>query len=180
MWGSWLPPGGWLSSALACALSFYAYHFLEWALHSLAHSRRWGGELRRVHLAHHRLYSGEGLLRPAPYRGAGGERAFLPWVLAVWAVAARALAWAGCEPAAAAVFVVETGMLLVASDHLHGQFHVRGSWLEGWGWFERRRRLHFQHHRDPATNLSLGGICGVADRALGTYRPPDLGAAPGE
>ena len=39
--------------------------------------------------------------------------------------------------------------------YLHRQYHVRGAWWERFGWFQRKRRLHFLHHQKPHKNFAI-------------------------
>ena len=51
--------------------------------------------------------------------------------------------------------------------YLHRQYHVRRSWLRRFGWFQRKRRLHFIHHRLGVKNYAI--VEYVWDRLLGTF-----------
>ena len=47
-----------------------------------------------------------------------------------------------------------------------------GSWLEGYKFFERRRRLHFYHHYKFARNMTLGGLDFTVDKLFGSFEEP--------
>ena len=149
-------------------VSFLVFGLLEWAMHLLAHNRKWGGEMYRIHIAHHHAYHQNRLLQSAPYMGEGGEKVFLPPVLAIWM-----LAYCIFEIQTSVIFIIESSILLVVSNYLHEEFHIKDSCLEHNAitrdWFIHRRRLHFMHHHNPTMNMSLGGINHVADRMFGTY-----------
>jgi sterol desaturase/sphingolipid hydroxylase (fatty acid hydroxylase superfamily) len=51
---------------------------------------------------------------------------------------------------------------------LHCQYHIRGSILERFAWFRRKRALHFIHHRRVPSNYAI--VEDWIDRVLGTYR----------
>ena len=67
------------------------------------------------------------------------------------------------------IFMVEAVTLLGCSTHLHDQFHIRGSWLERFEWFQIRRYRHFYHHGHHMKNMSLGGISTSWDKFLLTF-----------
>ena len=67
------------------------------------------------------------------------------------------------------IFLVEGLGLQAASTYLHDQFHVRGSWLERYAWFLRRRYRHFYHHGHLQKNMSLGGVDKSWDAFFGTF-----------
>ena len=43
----------------------------------------------------------------------------------------------------------------VAVDPKLLRFDVRGAWWERFGWFQRKRRLHFLHHQKPHKNFAI-------------------------
>ncbi len=53
---------------------------------------------------------------------------------------------------------------------LHREYHIRGSTLERYQWFLRKRSLHFVHHRQVRRNYAI--VEYWIDRVLGTYRAP--------
>jgi sterol desaturase/sphingolipid hydroxylase (fatty acid hydroxylase superfamily) len=65
-------------------------------------------------------------------------------------------------------------ILLVASinDWLHTQLHIKGHWLEKYGWFWRLRGFHWQHHVNAKKNIGI--FSWFSDKLLGTYQPPPL------
>jgi hypothetical protein len=69
-----------------------------------------------------------------------------------------------------------TGLACAASFYVHvvfdKEYHVDGSWLHRFAWFRRKQELHFVHHRHA--NSNFGVVHFFWDRALGTYRGPDI------
>jgi len=63
------------------------------------------------------------------------------------------------------------GLSPISSFHVHTQYHLNHSWLRRFGWFDRKRELHFVHHRDASKNF--GVIEFVWDRVFGTYTPAE-------
>jgi len=52
------------------------------------------------------------------------------------------------------------------------EYHVEGSRLQRFAWFRHMQELHFVHHRYDNCNFAV--IDFYWDRALGTYRRPDI------
>jgi sterol desaturase/sphingolipid hydroxylase (fatty acid hydroxylase superfamily) len=65
-------------------------------------------------------------------------------------------------------------MLLSFCGHYYidSQYHVAGSWLGRFSWFNRKQQLHFIHHRHGKCNFAV--IDFFWDRLLGTYRRANL------
>ena len=57
-----------------------------------------------------------------------------------------------------ALFATHLGGLMFAiwwHIYLHKQYHLRGSAWERFEWFQRKRELHFIHHRDVHKNYAI-------------------------
>ena len=70
-----------------------------------------------------------------------------------------------------ALFVTQLGALACSiAIHilLHRHYHLRGTPLERFGWFRRKRALHFIHHRRVHNNYAI--VENWTDKLLGTYR----------
>ena len=72
------------------------------------------------------------------------------------------------------VVLLESTLFIFVSDHLHVQYHLKGSYLERFDWFQRRRQRHFWHHKHLRENMSLGGIDPVFDHLFKTYREVEI------
>jgi sterol desaturase/sphingolipid hydroxylase (fatty acid hydroxylase superfamily) len=70
----------------------------------------------------------------------------------------------------------------LTAPSLRHRFHIAGSWLEQFEWFQSRRYRHFYHHGHLRQNMSLGGIDPTFDLLFGTYvaveAPNERGAVP--
>jgi hypothetical protein len=149
-------------------IAWYMSVFVEWSLHKLAHWRTNIPGLRGLHtahLAHHKIhYPVNKLLQPGPYNGGGGSLAFAPFLTGVLIALYFAL-----PTYVFAITLCESLLMIKVSNHLHVQFHIDGSYLERFDWFQHRRRLHFLHHKNPKKNMSLGGLDYACDYLFGTY-----------
>ena len=151
----------------AMIFCWYLCLFADWTLHKLGHWRIRGNKIYETHMRHHkRKYPCGKLLQPGPYQGDGGETAFMPPVVLIWSVIFNVL-----PTRIAAPVVLCSSVFLLASDHLHSQYHVSDSWLEPYlgEWFLERRKYHFHHHHSLQENMSLGGFSTIFDRLFGSY-----------
>lgn len=143
-------------------------NLVEWILHALAHKRinlPFLRDLHRIHMEHHkRHYPIKCLLRDGPYRDGGGAVVFFPLISLVIMAAYCML-----RTRLFVIFLVEGLGLQIVSTYLHDQFHIRGSWLERYSWFLRRRYRHFYHHGHLQKNMSLGGVDNSWDRFFGVF-----------
>jgi len=148
--------------------AWYMCLFADVGLHTLGHLRIKGNTMHTIHMSHHKVeYPCGNLLRPLPYRGGGGDKAFGPPVCLIWI----AVFWLAPHKRVFMAIFVESATFLFISDYLHMQYHVENSWLEGHlgDWFINRRLYHFHHHHRLRENMSLGGISTMVDRLFGTY-----------
>jgi sterol desaturase/sphingolipid hydroxylase (fatty acid hydroxylase superfamily) len=129
-----------------------------------------GGRFFRNHINFHHAYYSKDNLVSATYLGGEGNNTpffFIP-VFAVGACMHFLLP--------TYLFVALT-VTCAASFYAHvffdKEYHVEGSQLQRFGWFRRKRELHFVHHRHA--NSNFGVIHFFWDRILGTYRSPELG-----
>lgn len=51
--------------------------------------------------------------------------------------------------------------------YIHAAYHTENHWLERYDWFNRDRKLHFQHHQNVHTNYSIATH--FPDKIFGTY-----------
>lgn len=158
-------------SELLCTTvaTWYFCNLMDWLLHTMSHMPTRLPVLKtihRIHMTHHKIhYPITKLLRPEPYNSGGGELAFGPIIAIIYGIIYILLpvriAW---------VVLLESTLFLLASDRLHVEYHVQGSYLERFDWFLRRRERHFWHHKHLRENMSLGGIDPVFDHVFKTYR----------
>jgi len=154
---------------VALATIFVVTYYLSAAVQTISH--RLYGHTKRVMAiyaehthGHHAQYARSDLLRDD---WVPSERHVL-WYFAIPFSAIAALVWAIAPFAVLLAYV--TGLAFSFSLHLvlHRQYHIRGSVLERFAWFRRKRALHFIHHRRVRTNYAI--VENWIDRVLGTYR----------
>jgi hypothetical protein len=137
-------------------------------LHKLGHNKKWGGYIYRTHMAHHHNYNISNLIQDKPYKGDNGERAFLPIIFLIWFIV-----YIIFDNFITSIFIIQTSMLLLLSNYIHEQFHIKNSWLENNDitkeWFLERRNYHFYHHHKQKFNMSLSGISYCIDNIMNTY-----------
>ncbi len=129
-----------------------------------------GGKFFGNHINfHHAHYSKDNLVSATYLGGEGNNTPF--FLIPVFAVGACMYLLLPTD-----LFVALT-VTCAASFYAHvlfdKEYHVEGSQLQRFGWFRRKRELHFVHHRHA--NCNFGVIHFFWDRILGTYRSPELG-----
>jgi hypothetical protein len=156
-----------MSTIVELLLAYLAVQGAGYLVHRLAH---WpgGGSLYRAHQVHHAAYPPSDFVSDvyrAPGRKESSVLGFLPYHVALCALGFLIL-----RPAVAFVVAIAATLIGWANSYVHDGLHVRGFWLERFGWFHRLRALHLQHHRDVATNLGI--FSWLWDRLAGSFRAP--------
>ena len=150
--------------------SWFLYHSLEYLLHSLGHSYKYGSYIYKIHKNHHTIHYPSNKLLSNEYRTTSlwglpeGVIAYGPPMLLFFFFLSFTVKFG--------TFLIITSELLFISylsDYLHSQIHLNGSWLEKYKWFLIKRELHFNHHKKLNTNYSLGGITYVFDKIFRTH-----------
>ena len=142
--------------------------FVQAFLHRLLGHNRIGGPLCSTHTgSHHAIYSGEKLSASAySVDEKSLTAAYLAPALIIGVVAYWALPWR--------IFLIGSVALTasyIAHVYVHTHYHLDQTPLARWGWFRRRRVLHFVHHQDGHKNFAI--LRFGCDRLMGTYRDPD-------
>ena len=157
-------------TTLACG--YYFYHTMEYLFHRVAH-KPWSGYIHAYHSHHHTVcYPPKRLLAEAPYITGDGSRyltkgakAFIPPTIV------GALVIYKIVPDYYNLLLIgEFLTLLCISNHLHSQYHIKGSYLERFQWFQDQRAYHLLHHQFYNYNFSLGGYDTCIDKIALTYR----------
>lgn len=165
----------WLASRLIMALAtMVATHLMVSLVQTVMHRRlghaRVGGRLFRNHMRFHHRYYARGHLVSAVYRGEDGNNT--PFFL----VPAALVAVAAYLLLPLDLFFVQIATS-AASFYVHvlldREYHVEGSRLSRFRWFQRKQALHFSHHLHPGCNYAVVDF--FWDRMFGTYRAPDAG-----
>jgi hypothetical protein len=130
--------------------------------------RRIGGKLFRNHINYHHAFYARGHLATAVPEGSEGNNTpyfFAPVLLIGVAV------WFALPLGLFIAVTLAASMSFAAHVWLDKAYHQKGSYLERFAWFRRKRQLHFVHHLHANANFAV--IDFFWDRALGTYREPD-------
>jgi len=142
--------------------------FGQTLMHYWLGHRRIGGTLFRKHINFHHAYYARGHLATTLPEGNEGNNTpyfFIPIALA------GAMAFIVLPPGLFIAMALAAG----GSFHVHVWFdkayHIKGSYLERFAWFRRKRQLHFVHHLHANRNFAVVDF--FWDRVLGTYREPD-------
>lgn len=149
--------------------SWFLYHSLEYLLHSLGHSHKYGSYIYKIHKNHHTLHYPTTKLLSNEYRTTSlyglseGVVAYGPPVLLFFFFLSFTVKFG--------TFLIITSELLFISylsDYLHSQIHLNGSWLEKYKWFQKKRKEHFIHHKNTIKNMNI--IDFTIDKWRKTYK----------
>jgi sterol desaturase/sphingolipid hydroxylase (fatty acid hydroxylase superfamily) len=142
--------------------SWILYNSCEYFLHLAAHCRIWWNPLYRLHIIHHHLYPFTDL-QSENIRGCWeGVIGFAPPFLIIMTPFYYLEEYE---------MMAMISSLLLISDYIHSQIHLKDSWLDSYEWFKKRRERHFIHHRQFDKNLSFGGLSYQMDKFMGSYKP---------
>jgi len=146
-------------------VSHYIASFIQISLHYLLGHRALGGFFYRTHMFdHHGIYSGDQLLSETYSDKERDLTAYYVVPAALLVLAAYLLLPTGIF----LVHILSIGLSYAAHVYLHVHYHLKNSWLNRFRWFEKKRRLHLVHHREPSKNFAV--IEFFWDRIWGTYQ----------
>jgi sterol desaturase/sphingolipid hydroxylase (fatty acid hydroxylase superfamily) len=150
------------------ATIFITHHiasFIQVSLHCLLGHRETGGFLYRTHLyQHHGIYSKD-LLVSDKYIP---EEKSLDFFYSIPVTAIALLAYLSLPFDLFLVHVVSMALSVYAHLYLHGQYHLKETWLSRFKWFSKRQQLHLVHHKNSTKNFAVLEF--FWDRVLGTYQ----------
>jgi hypothetical protein len=153
---------------IVMAATHLTMSFIQTLMHYRLGHRPMGGFLFRNHITFHHAYYAKGHLATSVSEGNEGNNT--PYFVCPLLLVGSTL-----------FFMLPTGLFIamtlasVASFYAHVWFdeayHLKGSWLERFAWFRRKRQQHFVHHLHANRNFAV--IDFFWDVALGTYQEPD-------
>ena len=136
--------------------SWICYHMLEYFLHSLGHSYKYGSYIYRIHKNHHTIHYPTHKLLSNGYRTnsiyglSEGVVAYGPPILIFFSCLYFIV-----ELHTFFILLCEILLIAYLSDYLHCQIHLNGSWLEKYKWFQKKRKEHFIHHLNMNKNMNI-------------------------
>jgi sterol desaturase/sphingolipid hydroxylase (fatty acid hydroxylase superfamily) len=142
--------------------------FAQTLMHYRLGHRRMGGVLFRSHINYHHAYYARGHLTTTVPEGKEGNNTpyfFIPVLLA------GAAAWLVLPLTLFIAMALAVGVSFYVHVWFDKAYHIKGSYLERFAWFRRKRQLHFVHHIHADSNFAV--IDFFWDRLLGTYRKAD-------
>jgi sterol desaturase/sphingolipid hydroxylase (fatty acid hydroxylase superfamily) len=149
---------------VAVLLGFFIFEAFGYVIHRLLHTK-WMGPLHRAHMTHHLVKYPPTDYLSETYRSAGADNTTLRFIVAGVALAAGLIyllpLWL-CLP-----LLMELALVGYVNHYIHDNSHIRGHWMERYGFFRRWREIHYQHHLRMETNYGI--ITFGMDRLVGTY-----------
>lgn len=138
-----------MSFLLTILLSFFLSELIGYGIHRATHWRALRSVfLYKAHLQHHRLYTPSAFMTDE-YLSAGKNS--LVWTFAPVFVMIALLLVIVLPRANAVVGVLVLSIVSLLNNYMHDSFHLRGHWLERFGWFHRMRLNHLHHHENTKT-----------------------------
>ncbi len=163
-----MPSWAWwalLEIPLTIAVTHLTISFGQTLMHYWLGHRRIGGVLFRNHINfHHAIYTRGRLATAAPQ---GSEGNNTPFFLVPVLLSAATLFFV-LPTVLFATAATAAGLSFYAHVYFDNAYHIDGSWLERFAWFQRKRQLHFVHHLHANKNFAV--IDFFWDRLLGTFR----------
>lgn len=159
-----------LGAVLVSILTFIALTFLGYISHWAFH-QKWSGLFYRKHYTHHFvLYPIEDFVSDK-YRNPKKDNSVFLFaiVFAPFVFTALFLTIFHIIPLLFGLIILgEMLIFSILNDQLHDAFHLNNSFWHRFWFFDRLKKLHFQHHID--TNSNFGIFNFAFDKILGTYK----------
>jgi len=154
----------------AIILTLFTLTLLGYGFHWMFH-QPWSGHFYKAHMNHHLKQYPPTDFYSDTYRYAGKDNTvvlfglvFAPIVITMIVLTATG----GVSLFLGLSVLAEMGIIGALNNSLHDCFHLRNSFWQKFSFFERLRKLHFQHHVDMSTNYGIFSF--IWDQIFGTYR----------
>jgi len=131
-------------------------NYVEYLIHKLSHSRRFGGYLYKYHKIHHTVsFPPNRLMIEKHTENISMDQLLfglyvLGFIIPIFKIYSYIL------PKYKEIFAIESVLYATAIDHLHTQYHLENSYLDKYRWFQKLKHRHHNHHRDSTKNINLG------------------------
>ena len=151
---------------------YYSYLSMEYWVHRLSH-QKWSGYIYRLHMDHHlNSYPPQKTIDDPPYKITDKHylltKGTIGYALPVSSIVISIYYFV--PDYYNYLLILEFIGLLLMSNHLHEQYHIKGSYLEDYTWFLRNRKYHETHHRSFRYNFMLGGFDATMDYLGKTFK----------
>jgi len=151
---------------------YYAYLSMEYWIHRMSH-QKWSGYIYRLHMDHHlNSYPPQKTIDHPPYRVSDKQYLLTKGTIASLCPVSSAVIsiYYFVPDYYNYILILEFIGLLLISNTLHEQYHIKGSSLERYTWFLKNREYHRIHHRLFRYNFMLGGFDATMDRLHNTLQ----------
>ena len=134
---------------LTTGLTFIIVNGIEYVLHKMSHSSKYGSDIYKWHKVHHLIYNKKQLTSDV-YLDKTSINLTARYTLYI-SVGLYFL----LPTRVYLIFITEGSIYAVIMDHLHKQYHITDSYLNNYQWFRRNQKLHQLHHKFYNKNLAL-------------------------
>jgi len=153
----------------AIIFTFALLTLLGYAFHAMFH-KPWSGQFFKAHMNHHLKQYPPTDFYSDTYRYAGKDNTVVLFglVFSPLVVTMIVLTATGAVSLFLGLSVLaEMGIIGWLNNSLHDSFHLRNTFWERFAFFERLKKLHFQHHVNMQSNYGIFSF--VWDKIFRTY-----------
>lgn len=154
---------------IAIFFTLFVLTFLGYGFHWMFH-QPWSGRFFKAHMNHHTKQYPPSDFYSDEYRDPGKDNTvwlfalvFSPIVLTMIALTVTGTVSLFMGLA----ILAEMGIIGWLNNSLHDSFHLRNSFWDKFPFFEKLRKLHFEHHVDMSKNFGIFSF--IWDKIFGTY-----------
>ena len=149
---------------------YILYNMIEYSLHKLSHSSKYGSFIYTYHRKHHiKHYPISKLIDKAPYK-TDTKYYILTDGFIAHSVPFTFILFTLYNLLNKELFLnLSLNIIINAyiSDYIHTEIHTEGSWLEKYNWFQNKRKIHLLHHKITTKNMNV--IDNTMDKIMNTY-----------
>ena len=142
--------------------NYYFFNFIEYSVHQLAHSKKYGGFLYKEHYIHHKIFPPKKLMVKDSSQMESTDKSFSFIILCIYGLSYKVL-----ETYYLYLFTINSIIYVTIIVQLHKHYHLINSPLDTFEWFKKRKELHHIHHRKKYNNYNL--VFFTSDKIKKTY-----------
>jgi len=158
-----------IDTFIAIVFTFVVLTFLGYVFHAMFH-KPWSGRFYKAHMNHHTIQYPPSDFYSDKYRDPGKDNTVLLFAIAFSPIVLTMviLTVTGAVSLLMGLSVLaEMGIIGWLNNSLHDSFHLRNTFWERFAFFDRLKKLHFQHHVDMSTNFGIFSF--IWDQIFETY-----------
>lgn len=142
---------------LVICLTFLLTSFIAYIIHWLFH-QKWMGRFHKSHMNHHTIQYPANNFYSDKYRSPGKDDTAVLFVLFFSPIIASIILLTALNVISILfcfIMIVEMILIGLLNDKLHDHFHLNKTFLNKFSYFQKLRKLHYNHHLDMSKNFSI-------------------------